>query len=115
MTYTVCIDHNLFPLLEYIPKIVPPRSALFVCSPVLSVILFLWHSSKDSVLFPDSDELTQQDPQKNPTHSKGSPRIPPVTNGHTLLHQGELSYPSLILLTPLTSQECPWSSFRYRI
>ena len=99
------IDHKVLPLFEYIPKS-PCFALLFVhqCS-----VLFYSSSilnNKDPVLLQSSVALTHQKPQKNPSDSKGSPKIPYVTNG-TDIPLPEIAFRSLdsILFTLSTPRK----------
>lgn len=80
MTYNMCRNHNVFPLYEHIPK--PPCSALLFVHPC-SVLFYssCILNTKETPPYQGSVELTHQGPQKNPLNSKGSPKIPHVTNG----------------------------------
>lgn len=106
MTYNMCVDHNVFPLFEYIPK--PPCSVLLFAHQC-SVLFYSSSHPKhnpDSALLQDSVELTHQDPQKNPINSKSSPKIPHVTNGaETLIPERALGSLHPILLTLSTPRK----------
>lgn len=81
LIYHVCLDRHVVALFGYISKIVPRCSGLLVARQS-SVSFYPWHFKhrKDSVLFPGSVKLNQQEPQKSATDSKGSPKVLHVTS-----------------------------------